>query len=283
MSTRLRAPPVAPFRPPIEPDIWKLAIHDSHIEIRLIPVKDEMDNATAPPDQEAASRRRSGRVSRAPAKFSPEPIHATKRKRGETAGDDDDDDDEDDDDQEDDDGTDTHEADDDDISDAHGGDDPLPRRSRPRNKPASRAKQPAVKKPKTNGLSLNHAANLPTRPKKADASANLARAEDGDLYCECCDSPALGAIPSRALTLRPANVFDKELDIDTVAEVWRQKYQQDDAAALMDLVNFVLRCCGCDLQVTEDDIRDPDNSEDRLTELQELYKEVSLALSRDCV
>ncbi|KAH7362970.1 hypothetical protein B0T11DRAFT_281817 [Plectosphaerella cucumerina] len=210
-----------------------------------------MENATASPDPEAASRRRSGRVVRAPEKFSPEPIYAAKRKRGEAGDDDDDDNDQDDLDDDDD----APAADDEDMSDATDGDDARqhpPRRPKTNAKPPARVRKPAVKKPKTNGVSLNHAANLPSRPKKPAALAGPAKSGEGDLY---------------------SDLFGAGLSVDSVAEAWREKYQQDDAAALKDLVNFVLRCCGCDLQVTEDDIRDPDNSEDRLTELQELYKE----------
>jgi len=42
-----------------------------------------------------------------------------------------------------------------------------------------------------------------------------------------------------------------------------------------DLVNCILLASGCDQQVTEDDIRDPDNIQNRLSELQDLYQEVS--------
>lgn len=43
---------------------------------------------------------------------------------------------------------------------------------------------------------------------------------------------------------------------------------------MTDLVNCVLLAAGCDEQVTEDDIRDPDNIQNRLSELQDLYQEV---------
>lgn len=48
-------------------------------------------------------------------------------------------------------------------------------------------------------------------------------------------------------------------------------------AAVTDLVNCVLLASGCDEQVTEDDIRDPDNIQNRLSELQDLYQEVRLS------
>lgn len=130
-----------------------------------------MENATASPDPDAASRRRSGRVVRAPEKFSPEPVQAAKRKRA-AAGDDEEDEDI------------ENEAPDDDeeMSDATDGEDRPARRSKSRAKPASRTKKPAIKKPKTNGVSLSHAANLPSRPKKTVALKNFAKPGDDDLY-----------------------------------------------------------------------------------------------------
>jgi cohesin complex subunit SA-1/2 len=45
---------------------------------------------------------------------------------------------------------------------------------------------------------------------------------------------------------------------------------------MMDLINCVLKCTGCDLQVTIDDINDPDNAPERLKDLQEQLEEVNL-------
>ena len=52
-------------------------------------------------------------------------------------------------------------------------------------------------------------------------------------------------------------------------------YRTDQLRAIADLVNLVLAAAGCDEQVTEDDINDPDNAPNRLAELQELHGEVS--------
>ena len=106
-----------------------------------------MDNASvASQDQDAASRRRSGRVVKAPEKYEPELSQSAKRKRG--AGHDDGQDDDVDSDEE------SSEAEDD-SDEEH----PAPR-SR---KPAQRKKKPSTKKPKING---GHTARIPSRPKK---------------------------------------------------------------------------------------------------------------------
>lgn len=61
---------------------------------------------------------------------------------------------------------------------------------------------------------------------------------------------------------------------DDVAANWFQRYQQDDAKALAEVINCVLLAAGCEQQLTEDDIRDPDNSANRLSELEDAYQQV---------
>ncbi|OIW29702.1 STAG-domain-containing protein [Coniochaeta ligniaria NRRL 30616] len=60
---------------------------------------------------------------------------------------------------------------------------------------------------------------------------------------------------------------------DDVAAHWYQRYQQDNASALTDLVNCILLSAGCNQLVTEDDIRDPENCQNRLADLQNVYTE----------
>ncbi|KAF6845350.1 mitotic cohesin complex [Colletotrichum musicola] len=201
-----------------------------------------MESATASPEPESSSRRRSGRVVRAPEKFSPEPGTAPKRKRGPEPDEDD------------------EENDDNDLlSDATMSDGDESADERPRARPkkrntaqANRAKKPATKRPKTNGAAPSgHSASLPSRPKKTVRIAAVDRQGSG-LYAE---------------------VFNSGQSSDKVADDWQVRYQANDALAVVELVNVVLQCSGCDLEVTEDDMRDPDNCQARLTELQELFQE----------
>lgn len=46
---------------------------------------------------------------------------------------------------------------------------------------------------------------------------------------------------------------------------------------MADLVNCILQCAGCDLDVTADDIRDPENIPNRLVDLQNVYQEVCVS------
>ncbi len=59
-----------------------------------------------------------------------------------------------------------------------------------------------------------------------------------------------------------------------VAQQWLQRYRSDEGAALLELINCVLQCIGCEQEVTIDDIRDPDNIPNRLADLGNYYQEV---------
>ena len=111
-----------------------------------------MDNSASPsPEADASSRRRSGRVTRAPNKFNPDTTAQSsgpKRKRG--ANDDDDVDD-------------PASDSDDDGSEASDPDSDVEHQAPKSRKQASN--RASRKKPKTNGASA-HAAALPSRPKK---------------------------------------------------------------------------------------------------------------------
>jgi cohesin complex subunit SA-1/2 len=71
-----------------------------------------------------------------------------------------------------------------------------------------------------------------------------------------------------------ADIFGSGDSSDDVAAQWFQRYQNDDAQAMTDLINCVLLAAGCEHKLTEDDIRDPENSANKLTELEEAYEQV---------
>ncbi|EPE07900.1 stag domain-containing protein [Ophiostoma piceae UAMH 11346] len=222
---------------------------------------------------DGATQRRSGRVVRPPNKYLDDGApQTTKRKRlgedGQDLGDEVDgldglDGIE---------GLDNELSDDDDGDDANDGDhiDGEARRAASRSKRrtngaagASAAKR-ATKKPKLNGASgnnngnddnngNNHTAGLPSRPKK---SVRVTIETDGDHGSELY-----------------ADIFQSGDDSDDVAARWYERYQTNNQAAVADLVNCILSAAGCDYHVTEDDINDPDNCSNRLTELQGYYED----------
>lgn len=70
------------------------------------------------------------------------------------------------------------------------------------------------------------------------------------------------------LTRLLAEVFSHVHTLDAVAANWITLYEENKANAMCDLINFVLRCSGCPLQIDIHDIGDPDNAPSRLEDLQ---------------
>ncbi|KAI1827924.1 hypothetical protein F4861DRAFT_294837 [Xylaria intraflava] len=237
----------------------------------------ETDNNTG----SSPAPRRSGRARVAPQKFSPE-LHGSsqndsaipsKRKRAHDNDDDDNDngngtgtgndgDDVDSREPNEDDDAPTDGNHDDDADD----DEPVPQSKKPRSSQKSRSKKPAAKRTKVNGSTPTGspaplaapAVKLPNRPKKTTkiAPASLAKRSDNDLYSE---------------------IFGSGTESDDIAAHWFRSYQDNDAKALTELINCVLLAAGCEHHLTEDDIRDPENSANRLTELEEAYEQTGIS------
>lgn len=90
-----------------------------------------------------------------------------------------------------------------------------------------------------------------------------------------CPSTPLRSLGTDVFILySAADIFASGDSAQFVAQQWLEKYKLGDAAALGDLINCILRCAGCDLEVTVDDIRDPENIPNRLLDLQSVYQEV---------
>lgn len=127
-----------------------------------LPLRQIMDsNGNTSPDPDTTSRRRSGRVVRAPDKFSPQPSHQAISKRKRDGGDEDDDDG---------DENDVPDLDDEDsdVVDVESDDDHEPSR-KSRKSQSKRTKKPSAKKPKINGAhpgTSNRTVTLPRMPKK---------------------------------------------------------------------------------------------------------------------
>ncbi|KAL7266703.1 cohesin complex subunit [Rhizina undulata] len=68
------------------------------------------------------------------------------------------------------------------------------------------------------------------------------------------------------------SVFDRDDDHDDVASAWVAKYEADNAEAMKEMVNFILKCCGCDKSVTNYDIEDQDSAATTLSQIQEVFQ-----------
>lgn len=128
-------------------------------------------------------------------------------------------------------------------------------------KPKSSApKKPATKKPKVNGgttLAIRTAAGGGRKKvsKKAKAAA-AADAEPDSLFAQ-----VFGGGNTR---------------LEEIVADWLKRFEDGpEASALGEIVNFVLKCAGCDIKTTFDDIGDPDGASNRLTDIQDEYQATS--------
>ncbi|KAI1377200.1 STAG-domain-containing protein [Hypoxylon crocopeplum] len=232
-----------------------------------LPLMETADNnaMSSPASVPDNSRRRSGRVVRAPQKFSPEPHPSqndqlsSKRKRGP---------DRDEEDGENESPAEAEGEEEEELSDPEEEDDdaeeePTSRSKKSKSKAKPQAKKPAAKRAKVNGsapadvasASNAPAVRLPNRPKKA-ARVVIAHPDGDGLYVD---------------------VFGSGDSSDDVAAQWFQRYQEDDTKAFTEVINCVLLAAGCEQQLTEDDIRDPDNCANKLSELEEAYQQTSIS------
>ncbi|RAH67635.1 cohesin subunit IRR1 [Aspergillus aculeatinus CBS 121060] len=121
------------------------------------------------------------------------------------------------------------------------------------------AKKPKVAAAAGNGigrqLALRPATNgKRSRPKQMKARLTMA-ARQGGLYAE---------------------IFGKGRNVETVAAEWLTAYQEDQSAAVTELVNMMLRCSGTDLDVDTHDIEDVDNVPTRVGDLAIRYDAVGI-------
>ncbi|RYO64741.1 hypothetical protein AA0113_g5792 [Alternaria arborescens] len=197
----------------------------------------------------SAARRKSGRVSKKPARFAPgaSPTGSTKRKRGDDN----------------DSGVDATEPPSEEESEESSEGEPDEeelRERRRRKKAKATARKPASKKAKTNGDSVSLAirpANNATkkvskRPRKAPIRKSALPDETEGLY---------------------ADVFASGDRLEDVTAQWITRFNEHEAKALAEVVNLVLQASGCDLRINEDDISDPDNAPNRVAEIQEEFQQ----------
>lgn len=202
------------------------------------------------PDASEAVRRASGRVRKQPEMYTSSPSGSGKRKRSN---------------EEDGDGDVQMPEDyvsDDDLPSEE--DEPDQEELREQNRRSRKAKttaqkKPAPKKPKVNGASLpiRSAAGGGKKkaPRRARPAVNQEEAEEaGGLY---------------------AQVFASDDDLESVAADWLRTFKTHESQALADLVNFVLRCAGCSLEIEDHDVEDPDRAPSRLGDIQKEYQDTA--------
>lgn len=76
---------------------------------------------------------------------------------------------------------------------------------------------------------------------------------------------------------RKGSVFGGEDTLESVAADWLQRYEQHEANAVAEIVNFALRCAGCEVEIDGHDVLDVDNAANKLSDIQDEFQEVSAA------
>ncbi|KAI9655938.1 MAG: hypothetical protein M1831_004783 [Alyxoria varia] len=195
------------------------------------------------------SRRKSGRVSKKPEHLSSS-FNATKRKRAEARADDVDGD------------VDMNDASDAEANESE--DDPDEEELREKLRKARRASgskkskaQPAPKKAKPNGATTT---NLAIRPAKKPASKPRKAARRGQIP----SAEKVGGLYG--------SVFGDDEALDGIGVGWLERFKEHESKAVAEIVNFVLRCASCEIEVDEHDIEDPDNCTGRLSDIQDEFQ-----------
>lgn len=84
----------------------------------------------------------------------------------------------------------------------------------------------------------------------------------------------MGCISTNSLS---AEVFGKGNSSDTVAANWLSRYQRDQSTSMRDMVNFMLRCTGTDLEIDTSEVEDVDNAPTRIDDLQTQYHQLGIS------
>lgn len=69
-------------------------------------------------------------------------------------------------------------------------------------------------------------------------------------------------------------IYGSEKTIDEVVTEWIARFAENESNSVADIVNFVLKCSGCDLKIDQHDIEDPDACTSKLSDIQDEYQAV---------
>ncbi|KAJ5102086.1 hypothetical protein NUU61_004308 [Penicillium alfredii] len=242
-------------------------------------IDDRLSSPVDPSSTPTEDRRKSGRTTRRPDTFS-QSTHSTKgstlsgkRKRGHERDNGEEVEDED-----------ASESESDDAGDDDADEEELrekrraARKAGPKkpSKPKGKASH-AAKKPKFAGHGVGRqlafrpatTGRLPSsRPRKPKVRPSLAAGERG-MFGKWAIAQSLPTILIANVDL--AEVFGKSNNADAAAAQWLTRYQRNNGNAMQELVNFILRCTGTDLEISDEEVQDVDNAFQRVNDLQELY------------
>ncbi|PWN46991.1 hypothetical protein IE53DRAFT_278454 [Violaceomyces palustris] len=123
----------------------------------------------------------------------------------------------------------------------------------------------------------------PKTPKSRGTGAKRSRTAGGSTLKRVKGGPtkARGATSKEDLPIKDDNaifnaVKDPNSALQSTAEDWVVSYQEKPGPALAELINFVIRACGCNGSVDENEVQDIDNIVDALEDLQEVFKKETM-------
>ncbi|KAL8916362.1 MAG: hypothetical protein Q9208_008552 [Pyrenodesmia sp. 3 TL-2023] len=120
--------------------------------------------------------------------------------------------------------------------------------------------KPAAKRPKTG---VSKTTSLPVRPATNGVKKPSKRLQPRAKPTAIIDDDETGLF---------SELFSQGHTAVAVASEWITRYDQHNANAMCEIINFVFKCTGCDLQVDVHDIEDPDNAASKLEDLQEEHQ-----------
>jgi cohesin complex subunit SA-1/2 len=72
-----------------------------------------------------------------------------------------------------------------------------------------------------------------------------------------------------------AEVYTSGDSLKDVASQWLTRHEENGPLAVTELINFLLKSAGCNIEVNEDHINDPENVDGKLEDIQTEYQAVS--------
>ncbi|KAI4119552.1 MAG: hypothetical protein LQ345_000549 [Seirophora villosa] len=134
------------------------------------------------------------------------------------------------------------------------------RKSRSKKTSAKRAaKKARITAPKSTSLPVRSAVNGVKKPPKSRRPRTVPNA--------VADDDGTGLF---------SEIFSQGHTVVAVASEWITRYDQHNANAMTEVINFVLKCTGCDSHVDVHDIEDPDNAASKLDDLQDEYESTEI-------
>ncbi|GAA5879860.1 hypothetical protein JCM3774_002262 [Rhodotorula dairenensis] len=153
------------------------------------------------------------------------------------------------------------------------------RKRAPKGTKAPNGSSAAKKRKKTTNATREPAAATRQRGRKRAAAAAGSGEEDENVDGGATKAAAAGAAkPGKDFQINDDNevfnaVKNPNSALQQVAEDWIESYKEESGPAMAELVNFVLRCCGCNASVDEHQAEDENGIVENLKDIVDEFKQ----------